>query len=178
MAGAAADAPTGVDAAGPSRDVSRARNTAWPGYAACAWGLVFAAISFYWGFGGRALADTVGGVGQAAQRGNDGVVILVFITGLLKLCAAGLALALVRPWGGWLPPRLTEGLGWTVAVGLTAYGAVLEAGAVVGVSGVASVTGPVDRRALLWHLWLWDLSFLVWGLLFFAALRHYRRAEW
>ncbi len=25
---------------------------AWPGYPACVWGLIFAAISFYWGSGG------------------------------------------------------------------------------------------------------------------------------
>jgi hypothetical protein len=31
-------------------------------------------------------------------------------------------------------------------------------------TGVLDSGGPVDRRALSWHVLLWDLWFLLWGL--------------
>lgn len=36
------------------------RRTAWAGYAACVWALLFAAISFYWAAGGTAGSDPIG----------------------------------------------------------------------------------------------------------------------
>jgi hypothetical protein len=48
-------------------------------------------------------------------------------------------------------------------------------------TGLISPSGPVDRTALRWHVLLWDLWFLVWGLLLgVAAWRYGResRGEW
>lgn len=41
--------------------------------------------------------------------------------------------------------------------------------------GPISPAGPVDRTALRWHVLVWDLWFLVWGLLLgVAAWQHGR----
>jgi hypothetical protein len=42
-------------------------------------------------------------------------------------------------------------------------------------AGLISPAGPIDRTALRWHVLLWDLWFLVWGLLLGAAAWQYGR---
>lgn len=145
-------------------------------YAACAWGLIFALISFYWGFGGTAGLDTIGGsIERRALAGDTLIYVAVWLTGLLKLAGAALALALVRPWGRRLPRRPVSVLVWIVAIGLILYGGVIEVGNALTAAKVIKPSTPVDWTALWWHLWLWDLSFLVWGILFAVALTGWRK---
>ncbi len=144
------------------RQAARLRWTGWAGYAACGWGLVFAAVSFYWGSGG-----TLGA--------HDPVIFLaLWVTGLLKVAGALLALALVRPWGRRLPRRATMALGWTVAAVLTLYGGILVASEALVVGRVIRPSAPVAWKPLLWHLYLWDMSFLIWGILFGLAAWRFR----
>jgi hypothetical protein len=71
-----------------------------PGCAACAWGVVFGAISLYWGAGSRIGLDTLGGsLERQALAGDRVVLAAAWVTGVLKLVGAALALTLVRPWG-------------------------------------------------------------------------------
>jgi hypothetical protein len=170
---------TGNGSNAPERSEHRGGGAAWPGYLACVWGLIFAAISFYWGSGGTFGLNTIGGSIEAmARRGDAAIYAAVWITGTLKLVGAVLALGLVRPWGRRPPWRRTvvTGLGWTAAVLLALYGVVLVAGDALGEFGAIHVSGAVDWTALRWHLWFWDMSFVIWGLLFLAAMRNYRRA--
>jgi hypothetical protein len=61
-------------------------------------------------------------------------------------------------------------------VALTLYGGLLVAVGALVLAGVIRPAGPVDRTALRWHVLLWDLWFLVWGLLLgVAAAWHYGR---
>jgi len=58
---------------------------------------------------------------------------------------------------------------------LTAYGGLLVAVGALVLTGLVSPSGPVDRTALRWHVLLWDLWFLVWGLLLGVAAWQYGR---
>ena len=40
--------------------------------------------------------------------------------------------------------------------------------------GVITPDGAVDERNLRWHVYLWDLWFVVWGALIFVAVMRYR----
>src|SRR5260370_40204353 len=72
---------------------------AWAAYVAFAWGLAFAAISFYWGAGGIHGLDTLGGSLERLARAHDRTIfIAVWVTGFLKVFGSLLALALA---GGW-----------------------------------------------------------------------------
>jgi hypothetical protein len=42
-------------------------------------------------------------------------------------------------------------------------------------SGLIHPAGTVDRTALRWHVEVWDLWFLLWGILLAAAAIGYRR---
>jgi hypothetical protein len=144
-------------------------------YVACVWGLLFAGISFYWGLGGRGLLDTVGGtIQRRALAGDATVYAAVWVTGLLKLLAAGLALALVRPWGRRLPRRPLVFVAGACAALLTLYGGLLEVGNALVATHVLKTSEPIEWKPLWWHLWVWDLSFLVWGILFALALAAFR----
>jgi len=132
--------------------------------------LLYAAVSFYWAAGGTAGLGTLGGQLEELGRARDqGIIALVLATGVLKVVAGVLALALVRPWGRALPRRVLLAAAWGGALLLTLYGGVLVTVEGLVVGGVITPPGPVDCGALLWHLFLWDPWFLVWGLLLGVA---------
>ncbi len=66
-------------------------------------------------------------------------------------------------------------LGRVGTVALSAYGGILIAvQASVALHLVVPDTPP-NWTALLWHLFVWDMSFLVWGILLGLATRHYSK---
>jgi Protein of unknown function (DUF3995) len=155
---------------------TRSRATAWAAYAACALALLYAVPSFYWGLGGTAGLDTVGGAIEELARTRDPASVALGIgAGVLKVAGALLALALIRPWGRAIPRRLLVGAAWAASMVLTAYGGLLVAVGALVLTGLISTSGPVDRTALRWHVLLWDLWFLVWGLVLGVAAWQFGR---
>jgi hypothetical protein len=144
-------------------------------YGSAVLALAYAGVSAYWTLGGTALLSTVGGpLEELARHRTTTVVALGAAVTALKLAGAGLSLALVQDWGRRLPQRL---LGWaatTGAVVLTLYGGLLV---VVGALALLGLFGPppADPTALRWHVGVWDLWFLLWGLLLGTAAWQRRR---
>ena len=137
----------------------------------------YALVSLYWALGGRGLVSTIGGyVEQFARRGGILPVLIALAATLAKVAGGLLALALVRPWGRAVPRKwLLTGSAVASAL-LVVYGGLnVLLGALV-LSGVIHPTGSVDRTALRWHVGVWDLWFLVWGILLaVAAVGYWRR---
>jgi len=155
---------------------TRSRPTAWAAYAACALALLSAVPSFYWAAGGTIGLDTVGGAIEELARARDPAGVALGIgAGVLKVAGGVLALALVRPWCRLVPRRLLLGVAGVASVVLTTYGGLLVAVGALVLAGVIRPAGPVDRMALWWHVLVWDLWFLVWGLLLGVAAWHYGR---
>ena len=145
-------------------------------YATAIVAFAYALVSLYWAVGGHGLVSTVGGyVEQVARRGGAVPVLVALAATVVKVAGGLLALALVRSWGRAVPRRWLL-LGSTGAsVLLVAYGGLnVLAGALV-LSGVIHPAGNVDRTALRWHVGVWDLWFLVWGILLALATIGYRR---
>jgi hypothetical protein len=145
-------------------------------YAAAVVAFAYALMSLYWALGGHALISTIGGsVEQFARRGGALPVLVALAVTLTKVAGGVLALALVRPWGrvvprGWL---LIGSAGASVL--LVVYGGLnVLLGALV-LSGVIHPAGSVDRTALRWHAGVWDMWFLVWGILLALATAGYWR---
>src|SRR5438067_12900194 len=88
----------------------------------------YAALSAYWGAGGTALLDTIGGALEREGRARAaGVLAIVWATAVLKLAACGIGLLAV-PQPKWLSPRqcrVMRGAAWLAAVVRVAYGGVL-----------------------------------------------------
>jgi hypothetical protein len=95
---------------------------------------------------------------------------------LAKVVGGLLALALVRPWGRVVPRRwLLAGSAGASAL-LVAYGGLAVLLGALVLSGVIHPAGSVDWTALRWHVGVWDLWFLVWGILLaLAAVGYWRR---
>ena len=128
-------------------------------YGSCALAWLYALVSAYWTAGGSWLLVTVGGqVEDLARRGG---------TAALLVAGGVLGLALVRPWGRRLPQRPLRLVALAAGGLLALYGAanvVLGGLALVGVFGT-----PADPVALRWHVGVWDLWFLLWGVLLLPA---------
>jgi Protein of unknown function (DUF3995) len=137
-------------------------------YGSCVLAWFYALVSAYWTAGGTWLLSTVGGqVEELARRGGTAALLVGVVTVLLKVAGGVLGLALVRPWGRRLPQRPLRGAALTAGGALTLYGA---ANVVLGGLGLLGVFGPpADPVALRWHVGVWDLWFLVWGLLLLVA---------
>lgn len=145
-------------------------------YAAAIAAFTYALISLYWAVGGRGLVSTVGGyVAQFAHRGGAAAVLVPLAATVAKMAGALLALALARPWGRVVPR------GWLLATAgaasalLVLYGAANVAAGALVLSGAIHPAGHVDRTALRWHVGVWDLWFLVWGILLALATASYWR---
>ena len=146
-------------------------------YAATIVALAYALMSLYWALGGHGLVSTIGVyVEQLARQGGALPVLVALAAALAKVVGGLLALALVRPWGQAVPRRwlLTGSAGASVL--LVVYGGMnVLLGALV-LSGVIHPAGSVDWTALRWHVGVWDLWFLVWGILLaLATVGYWRR---
>jgi Protein of unknown function (DUF3995) len=145
-------------------------------YAAAIVAFAYALVSLYWALGGHALVTTVGGyVEQFARRGGAVPVLIALAAAAAKVAGGLLALAMVRPWGRMVPRRWLLVGSSVASVLLVGYGGLnVLAGALV-LLGVIHPAGAVDRTALRWHVGVWDLWFLVWGILLALAAIGYRR---
>ena len=148
-------------------------------YAAAVVAFAYALVSLYWGFGGHRLVSTVGGyVAQFAREGGAVPVLVALAATAAKVAGGLLALALVRPWGRVIPRRWLLAGSTAASVLLVGYGGLnVLLGALV-LSGVIHPGGGVDRTALRWHVGVWDLWFLVWGILLaLATVSYWRRTK-
>ena len=173
-----------MDRTGIERVPSAPASSAWSvvgtaaAYAAAVVAFAYALVSLYWAVGGHGLVSTVGGyVEQFAHRGGAVPVLIAVAATAAKVAGGLLALALVRPWGKVIPRRWLLLCSTGASVLLVAYdGLYVLAGALV-LSGVIHPAGSVDRNALRWHVEVWDLWFLVWGILMaLATIGYWRQA--
>ena len=167
---------TGVDRAQAPPPIGWSAAGTAAAYAAAIVAFAYALVSLYWAVGGHGLVSTVGGYVEHFARHGGALAVLVALAAVAAKVAGGLlALALVRPWGrvvprGWL---LLSSAGASAL--LLIYGGLYVAAAALVLSGVIHPAGGVDRTALRWHLGVWDLWFLVWGILLALATSGYWR---
>jgi Protein of unknown function (DUF3995) len=147
-------------------------------YAAAAWALLFAAMSFFWALGGTLGLDTLGNeIEREARAREPDAIALVWVTGLLKVVGAGLALALVMPWGRRLPRRLLLPAAWAVGLLLLAYALANFVQHGLMKAEVIDTPEALGSSAATWHLVFWDPFWLLGGVLFTAAAWRYGRAS-
>ena len=149
------------------RDGSVLRETS-AAYAAGGWAFLFAAPSFYWAAGGKAGTGTLG-PGIAAMAGETWFVALVWATGVAKVLAGLLALALVRPWGRRIPRWVLLAGAWAGGALLVLHGADFVAQGALALGGFVDVPASVPPAAIRWSTFLWGPWFLLGGLLFCIA---------
>lgn len=147
----------------------------WVAYAASAWWLSFAAMSFYWAAGGTIGLATLGEriEGLAAAR-ELWFVTLVWVSGVLKLIPGVFVLALVRPWGRHVPRTVLLIMVWAIGVALLVYGGMnmVMQGLVMG--GILTPDN-VDWTGFTWRLIFWNPWWFLGGSLYCTAAWNYQR---
>ncbi|WP_223624180.1 DUF3995 domain-containing protein [Microbacterium sp. EST19A] len=149
------------------RSASLARTAIW---VACVAGLLHAASSLYWAFGGRWLLPTVGQWAvEALEESPLEAGLLLGGIGVVKALAALIPLAVA--YG-----RMPGARFWRAVCAIGGVVLILYGGANVVVSGAVLLglvrpEGGYDRQAMIGHALLWDPLFLVWGLALIAWLR-------
>jgi hypothetical protein len=145
-------------------------------YAAAVLAFAYALVSLYWAAGGRALIGTVGGyVQRFAGRGGAVPLLAALAAAAAKVAGGLIALALVRPWGRAVPRRWLLIVSAGASLLLVGYGGLnVLLGALV-LAGAIHPAGSVDYAALRWHVGVWDLWFLAWGILLALATIGYAR---
>jgi hypothetical protein len=139
--------------------VDSARSGRSAALAAAALAFASAGVSVYWTLGGTGLLDAVGGeIERLARERSAPAVAVIAATAVAKLLAGALALAL---------PRSDRRPLFLVAIGggalLALYGAVLVVAGALVLAGAIDPSDPVDEYALRWHVFVWDMWFVLWG---------------
>ncbi|MEO7555336.1 MAG: DUF3995 domain-containing protein [Acidimicrobiales bacterium] len=144
--------------------------------AACVVGVLFAAVSAYWGLGGTWLVTTVR-ASLADPGALDFVTLLGFawVPAILKVVASVLPVLAVRPVVNPTWARRVRVLAWLEAAIMVTYGLVLTIAGLLVQADVLQASADADQRAMTWHAYLWDPWFLIWGLLVGAALLRSRQ---
>lgn len=151
------------------RAASRLAHLRLGAYGSALLALLYALVSAYWTLGGTALLSTVGGpLEELARHPTAAAVALGAAVTAVKLAGAVLSLALVEAWGRRLPQQPLIRVAMAAAAVLTIYGGLLV---VVGALALLGLFGPppANATALRWHVLVWDLWFLLWGLLLGTA---------
>lgn len=174
--------PVAHEWAGPDiSDSAPSRRGMLPALARLVAGLAYAAISVYWGAGGRWLLNTVGiSLSQPGQAGNLAALFAAWGAAAIKAIAALLPLLAIGVWprtaNGSLR-RLARVLAWIETAILTGYGLIMTATGLLVQAGVIKLAAHADRLALKWHAYIWDPWFLIWGIFVFLALWRSRSAR-
>jgi uncharacterized protein DUF3995 len=154
----------------------------WPGvgiaasYAASLAAFAHAMMDLYWALGGHALLSTVGGYAERlAHQGGALPALLAVCASAAQMLAGLLALALVRPWGQVIPRALLRLGSAGASALLVGYGGALVVAGTLVLTGAIHPPGGVDWTAMRWHTGVWDMWFLVWGILLAVASASYWR---
>jgi hypothetical protein len=142
-------------------------------YGAAGWAVIFAFMSFYWALGGRASLSTQA-VAIRNQIDDPGFVAVLWLTGVLKVAAALIAMAFVLPVGRRIPRRLLLVAGWAAAVVLLMYGGLGWVQALLWEADLQAIPAAVGARAARWKLIFWDPFWLLGGLLFLVSVRQFQ----
>ena len=136
------------------------------------WWAFFGGVSLSWALGSRWLVDTaVQGEGlRLAQERPTWFVVVVLVSGLVKLGFVGFGVALLRPDVIRVPRWTRPAFGWVSGTLLIAYGLIGSAGAVPPL-----LAGQTLSRYGWWRLLLWMPHFWVGGVLVLAATAAYLR---
>lgn len=149
--------------------MSESRDGMWAFVAAAGAGMVHAAASLYWAFGGTWLLNTVGQFAVDLQR-TGGLEVRLMLVAVAAAKAAGA----IVPWLDHARPpahRWVRVVSWLGAAVLLVWGGAGTVGAWIGVAAGRSLR---HEPALVGHALPWDPLFVLWGLLLAAALRRSR----
>jgi hypothetical protein len=141
------------------------------GTAAFAWGAAFGLLNVAWAVGIDPATDTLSPTltERFEQRRTVDIAILA-VTGIAKIAAGLVPMALPHGWWAHVPRRHLERLCWAGGMLLALYG----------LGDIASGTfRAIDGQGnnAIWYAVLWGPVWLIWGVVVLGTAWSYRRAR-
>ena len=134
------------------------------------WSVMFAALSFYWAMGGMFGVKSLGGaVYEMALNPERSFIIIVWLTGFVKLLGFILLLMLLVQWR---KPIITKTLYYVTKIAgvlLFVYG--LLNFITISLSALHILDFQLDAYATFWRLIFWEPFWMIGGVFYFFSIK-------
>lgn len=139
-----------------------------PIYAGLIWMLLFAAMSFYWAAGGMVGIKSVGGeISEKILERDQDFIVIVWLTGFVKLGGAFLLLLLLKKWRHKEMNKILSSLTIVVGAFMLLYGLVNFT--TISLAGLQVLDFDLSSFALKWRLIFWEPFWMAGGVLYLMA---------
>ncbi|ONK21122.1 hypothetical protein BLX87_23730 [Bacillus sp. VT-16-64] len=139
-------------------------------YVGVLWTVLFAGMSFYWAMGGMNGVKSLGGaIYEQALHPDPAFIIVVWITGFIKLLGAILLLMLLVNWRNSWIKKVLYFIIKSAGILLFVYGLVNFITIALHALGILDL--ELDRYATFWRLLFWEPYWMAGGLFYFFSLK-------
>lgn len=140
----------------------------WSIYAGIVWSVLFAAMSFYWAAGGMLGVESLGGeiYRQAIER-ESSFILLVWVTGVVKLGGALLLLLLLKKPIHMKIRKVISRLCMIAGALMILYG--LANITTISLAGLQVLHFDLSAYAMTWRLIFWEPFWMAGGILYVLA---------
>ncbi|GAB2571933.1 DUF3995 domain-containing protein [Gracilibacillus alcaliphilus] len=135
-----------------------------------AWTIIFAGMSFYWAIGGMLGVRSLGGaVYEMSLNPEPSFIMIVWLTGLIKLLGAILLLLLFVQWSNAVIKKILYYIAKAAGVLLFLYG--LLNFITISMSAINLLQFDLDAYATFWRLVFWEPFWMLGGVCYFFAVK-------
>lgn len=134
------------------------------------WSILFAGISFYWAMGGMIGVRSLGGqIYAMALNPEPSFILIVWITGYIKLFGAVLLLMLLRNWKSSRLKMTLYLITKTAGIFLFLYG--LLNCITISLSMIDILDFKIEKYAAYWRLFFWEPYWMLGGIFYFFSIK-------
>ncbi|MBS4197124.1 DUF3995 domain-containing protein [Lederbergia citri] len=142
-------------------------------YSGCIWCVLFGFMSFYWALGGMIGVKTLGGtILKHAMERDSSFILIVWITGFLKLGGGLFLLLLLKSW----PQKVHRIIYFIALIGglfLFLYG--LANFITLLLAFIGQLSMEIEGYALKWRLFFWEPFWMLGGVLFILSSSKFKQ---
>ncbi|GGP11818.1 hypothetical protein GCM10011346_25340 [Oceanobacillus neutriphilus] len=137
------------------------------------WSVIFAGMSFYWAMGGMLGVRSLGGaIYEISLNPEPAFILIVWLTGFVKLLGALVLLLLLIPWRNAVISKVLYYLTKIAGVFLFVYG--LLNFITISLSSFAILDMDLEVHATFWRLVFWEPFWMVGGICYFFSVKKQR----
>ncbi|WP_163582901.1 DUF3995 domain-containing protein [Gracilibacillus saliphilus] len=134
------------------------------------WTVLFAGMSFYWAMGGLKGVRSLGGsVYEMSLNPEPSFILIVWLTGVIKLLGLILLLMLLVKWNNNIIIKILCYMTKIAGIALFLYG--LLNFITISLSAIHVLDFDLDSYATFWRLVFWEPFWMLGGIFYFFSVR-------
>lgn len=139
-------------------------------YLGVTWTILFAGISFYWAMGGMIGVRSLGGaIYEMALHPEPSFIIIVWITGFMKLLGAVILIMLLFNWRNLRIGKILYFITKILGLLLFLYGLLNFITIFLSAAGILDF--EVDKYATFWRLFFWEPYWMIGGIFYYFSIK-------